>query len=207
MKKLIVLFLIFTACGITDPRFDNTGYFPLRKGNSWTYAIRQPTNITHLSLPDTIEYKIIGMTELDKKKYYVFTEYMYLQGGESYPINFTLGYLRKAEDGNIYQWTKGKEYMRYNMNDAGIYDYAFYNGFYYCFVSDNRKITTPLGVFTDCYYYGYYEGVDDFGHEIYEYLAENIGIIRIQINYIISQLMGILTRMVTLSPQMLSQKN
>jgi len=174
MKKLLFLFPILFLCGINDPEFDNTGYFPLRKGNTWAYL---PMEEPPPCLPESIEFKIIRMKEINDNDYYVLDDFTNLINAENRLPSFSKTYLRMSKDNKIYQYDEKskKEYLRYDFNTIGYY--LKINGYRYSLESKNIEVTLQGGEVENCFEFFINGGSE--GLKVCEYLANNIGISQI----------------------------
>ena len=183
MKKLTfmvcILFLSLSNCAddndLLNP--ENNGgkyYYPLKVGNIWYYDVHNSDS--NPCIKRIVENKLL----LNGHTYYIIND---IWGYSSqYPNNYK-GTLRNDNDGNIWKYTKGKEYLFYDfsLKDGDTYKYTANSlsndDDYIVTVKKVGRVETDKGVYDDCVeiFFDIPKYVDD---EKWYIFAPNVGLIK-----------------------------
>ncbi len=158
------LFLLGCENDLSLNPFYSYTYFPLTKGNTWTY---------HNPLYDsqTITYKIIDKIQLQQKNYFLYG-----------PGNAWVDTLRVDDLGRVHNFYQGKEIIWLDITQPHgstyILDHKIGNDSYQVHVKRNVQLKTKAGNFKNCidFYFDIPRAIDD---EVGYVLAPGVGIVKI----------------------------
>lgn len=134
----LIVLMFFFGCinrNATDPLDPSGNYFPLQAGNTWQYTsdLENPT--------PGLEFHVSGPVKIGKFDYYLW--------GTS---NWT-DTLRLDSNGDIWQYTAGKDLLRFafSLDDQATYFFPGSNNQTDAIqVQKNQMVDTPAGRFMNC---------------------------------------------------------